>query len=95
MINIFFICTKWCKSCPIIYNKIVPFVEQLDKSLYNFIKIDMDSAESIKLLENLDITITKLPSLIVNLEESEKCEVYSNEDIIQYFECIYLDDVFK
>tara|TARA_R110000796_G_scaffold5044_2_gene19104 strand:- start:198 stop:482 length:285 start_codon:yes stop_codon:yes gene_type:complete len=90
MINIYFICTTWCKSCPIIYNKIIPAVELLDKSLYNFKKIDMDSSGEI--IEKLNITISKLPSLII--QDSDKCEIYTNENIILYFECINFKDDF-
>ena len=90
MINIYFICTTWCKNCPIIYNTILPFIELLDKSLYNFKKVDMD--DNPEIIEDLNITISKLPSLVV--EDSDKCEIYTNDHILLYFECIEIKDDF-
>jgi len=92
MINLYFICAKWCNSCPAIFENISIYIENLDKSKYNFSKLDIDEDDEI--IGELNVEINTLPSLVI-IEENNTNIIIQN-DINPYFKSMNLtiDDDF-
>ena len=87
MIKLYLISATWCKSCPDVYTKITPYIDGLNDN-YTFKKLDINDDEDF--IEELNIIVNKLPSLLI-IENSEK-KILIGENIITYFNSMNIQD---
>ena len=88
MINIYYISASWCKSCKDIKSEIKYYIESLDKTKFVYQEFDME--DDVEEINNMNVEITKLPSLIINNESNTI--IIPNKDIKSYFESICIND---